>query len=291
MLQKLLKEKMKNNKIILFRICLLSFFFISCGHMDEESSRFVYPLETGNRWVYRTEIIRTNFEPQSLEDEFGSSETSSALCEVIGEQILLDSVKTMILGTTERTDRYQYVSHHFYQETDEGLFILAYQNAGASIIYPKSESKRRLQFKDIHFTNIHALSNFMQQALPEQKIVSDSLIYENPPVQTLKYPLEPGSQWTYRHDFNPWRIDKTVIGKTVLNLDIGVFECFHIKWLYDWDQNGVWDDDLWIDDYVGVEGLLKRTISFMSVGYVDESGNMLGTFDSFMDYTLTELYY
>jgi hypothetical protein len=259
--------------------------------MDEENTRFEYPLEIGNRWVYSTEIIWTNFEPDSMEDEIDPPETSSALCEVIGKQILLDSVETVVLGTTEQTSRYQYVSHHFYRETEEGLFILAYQNAGSAIIHPKSENKKRIHFKNKQFESIHQLSNFMQQALPEQRIVSDSLIYEDPPVQTLKYPLEPGSQWTYRYDFAPWRIDKTVIGKTTLSLDIGVFECFHIKWLYDWDQNGVWDEDLSIDDYIGKEGLLKRTVTFLNVGYVDFSGNMIGTFDSFMYYTLTELYY
>jgi hypothetical protein len=100
-----------------------------------------------------------------------------------------------------------------------------------------------------------------------------------------------GSQWTYRSDYNPWRIDKTVIGRKTIYVDIGAFYCYHIKWLYDFNHDGRWDDDIWIDDYISDEGLIKREISFVDVIFTDESGNDVGSFDMIWEHTLTEIYY
>lgn len=282
---------MKNDLNIFLGLFLILCIFFSCGHMTEEKPHYVYPMNIGNRWIYSTEIIRTNFDPESMENEFGFSESSTAICQVNGFQILRDSIETVVLGTTEQTDQYQYISHHYYQSTNDGLFIIAYQSAGGAIVYPKNGQKARLKFKSLHFRNMIELSNFMQQAIPLRKTASDSIIFEIPPVQTLKYPLIEGSQWTYRYDFNPWRIDKTVVGKTTIYLDMGAFECYHIKWLYDWDQNNEWDEDFWIDDYIGDEGLLKRKVSIIGTIFTDEHGNDIGSCDTFMEYTLTDIYF
>jgi hypothetical protein len=131
----------------------------------------------------------------------------------------------------------------------------------------------------------------MERALPLNKILADTIIFEDPPVLTLKYPITIGSQWTYRYDYHPWRIDKRVVGREDIHLNIGTFNCYHIQWLYDFDHDGNWDEDIWIDDYICEKGMIKRTFSFIGVYYSDENGNVLGSFDMTQEYRLTKLFY
>jgi len=259
--------------------------------MSDDTQFYTYPMQVGNQWHYKETLTRTNFDPDSLASEYGFSEISYVNSKVLGTEILRDSIETLILGISSPGEPDVYASRDYYKATDEGLFIIAYSNAGGSLIYPKKPTSATIQFKSYRFKDMQELSEFVQRALPLSKSVSDSIIFEEPPVQTLKYPLTVGSQWTYRADYSPWRIDKTVIGRKTIYVDIGAFYCYHIKWLYDWDHNGTWDEDIWIDDYLSDEGLIKRTISYIGVIFVDDIGNYSGSFDVIQDYVLTEIYY
>jgi len=173
---------------------------------------------------------------------------------------------------------------------EDGLFIIAYQNAGGPIIFPKKSKYRTIVFKTHNFSSVYEMSYFIRQALPLKKFVSDSIIFEDPPVQTLKYPLIEGSQWTYRHDYDSWRIDKTVVGKREIHLELGLFHCYHIKWLYDMDNDALWDEDIWIDDFLSEEGLIKRKITILGVDIRIENGEYFGSCDFFDEFILTGIH-
>jgi hypothetical protein len=102
-------------------------------------------------------------------------------------------------------------------------------------------------------------------------IYNDSLYYENPPVQSLKYPFEISSQWTYRNRYNPWHIDKKILGKETIALPAGNFECFKIQWLYDMDHDWQWDKDIVFYDYLHAKGLMKRDIKIFTKHWDDPS--------------------
>jgi hypothetical protein len=145
------------------------------------------------------------------------------------------------------------------------------------------------KFKSFSFSNLLEMSQFFQNAIqPIKKNSSDSLYYEDPPIEILKYPLVVGSQWTYRNEFG-MRIDRIVIGKKKIELDLGSYECYQIRWLYDYDGDGVWDDDIWMDDYINEEGLIKRELTALDLSLMNPGGNISGTLDLYSEYTLKEL--
>lgn len=258
---------------------------------DDSINYMSYPLETGNRWHYTGIITRSDNYPEQVGNEYEMDDTVQTISEVLGIKMLRDSIETIAMGATGtgEPDDLSYI--HYYQLTDKGLYIVAYESAGGHIIHPKISKHAAIQFKSYRFSNISELSQFVELALPQNKSLVDSIIFEEPPVLTLKFPLTIGSQWTYRADYNPWRIDKRVVGKKDIHLNMGTFNCYHIQWLYDWDHNGEWDEDIWIDDYLCEKGLMNRKITLIGVNYTDESGNPIDSFNMTQEYTLTEMYY
>jgi hypothetical protein len=99
---------------------------------------------------------------------------------------------------------------------------------------------------------------------------------EDPPVKSLQYPLTIGSQWTRRTTGNPWRIDKQVTGQEQITVPAGEFDAFQIKWLYDLDADGNWDEEVTYVDYVADVGLVKRVISISGIEITSPWGDSAG---------------
>jgi len=280
------------NSIIFVGSFLLLILISTCGHMSDDPPYYTsYPLEVGNEWHYTGIITRSESYPEPIGAEPGFDDTVFTIARVLGVEILRDTIETIAMGASGGGDPEVLSFIHYYQSTDDGLYIVAYENAGGHIIHPKKSKYAAIEFKSHRFSNIFELSKFMEQSLPVNKSSVDSIIYEDPPVLTLKYPLTINSQWTYRYDHNPWRIDKRVVGKKDIHLDIGTFDCYHIKWIFDFDHDGEWDEDIWIDEYLSDKGMIKRTFSYIGVNYTDENGNPVESFNMTQEYTLTEIYY
>jgi hypothetical protein len=136
------------------------------------------------------------------------------------------------------------------------------------------------------FRSYRELSQYIQNLVPNYGVSSDSIIFEDPPVRCLEYPLRVGAQWTYREAGNPWHMDKKVLRKRRFEVEAGDFSCFEIRWLYDFDNDGSWDEDIWITDYMSSIGLVDRRIFVGGSAESDEYGNELGFIDSFDEYEL-----
>jgi hypothetical protein len=177
---------------------------------------------------------------------------------------------------------------------DAGLYYYGYKNAGGMGI-PLSSHGKRYRFKHLEFGSIQEIQSFMLSLTkgisPDIYSRSDSTIYwEETPLQSLAYPLNIDVQWNFRPSSDPWKMDKKVIGKEKINLSLGDFDCYKIKWLYDIDENGVWDDDIYIYDYISASGLIRRILTTEDIAITDETGEVLGMIDVTQGYELTDIY-
>ena len=116
----------------------------------------------------------------------------------------------------------------------------------------------------------------------------DSIYHENPPLKVLPYPIGRGLRWEYRSIENEFRIDKRVTGRETITCPAGVYECYKVQWLYDYDGDGEWNSDLQAFDYISESGLIKRSFTFVDMDWTDASGESLGTCDSIDKYLLVE---
>ena len=106
----------------------------------------------------------------------------------------------------------------------------------------------RFFYRGIYFNSITDLIKAHEEYLFKLNILSDSLIFYEPPRIIYKYPLEVGKEWVFSSEYV--FINKEVVGKESLRTTFGYFDCFKIKWKYDFDMNGTWDEDYLVVDEV-----------------------------------------
>jgi hypothetical protein len=266
---------------------------ISCDKENENDDEFIYPLTAGNSWDYSREWNLYFYPDSTVEDPvYEDTLTISADVSVTitGEVSLNDTLDVVEFRTSETVhgETEPFIGLQYYNNNKDGLYIYAYKSVG-SIILPKIRQAQSIVFKGMNFEDFHHLSNFVQQLTPNTRVISDSLQYENPPVKSLQYPLEIDAQWIFREDNNLWRIGKKVIDRKNVELDIGTFDCYEVKWLYDLDQDEIWDEDIWITDLISTKGLIQRKVSVLRIEEATINGATGRLVDGVDVYSLTGL--
>jgi len=274
-------------------IAILLVTLISCDKENENNDEFIYPLTAGNSWDYSREWNLYFYPDSTVEDPvYEDTLTISADVSVTitGEVSLNDTLDAVEFHTTETVhgETEPNIGLQYYNNNKDGLYEYAYKSVGP-VILPKIRQAESIVFKGMNFEDFRHLSNFVQQLTPNARVVSDSLYYENPPVKSLQYPLEIDAQWIFREDNNPWRMDKKVIDRKNVELDIGTFDCYEVKWLYDLDHDGIWDEDIWITDLISTKGLIQRNVSILRIKEVTINGATGRLFDLVDVYSLTGL--
>ncbi|MCP4570099.1 MAG: hypothetical protein GY841_21160 [FCB group bacterium] len=258
--------------------------------------RFTYPLKVGYGWKYLQTYQSINFNPPELADQYGHDDRFYVNSVIKGMITLRDSTPTYALhswATDTSIAWHTRESISFINNTDSGLCLYAYE--GPSSITPKKPVDYKYvfyRFRGRNFDRIENLISFGKDLMesPSLAAFNPTIIYEDPPVYSLRYPLQEDMRWTYRTGDNPWPIDKRVMGWVDLQTPAGSFECLQIEWLWDIDGHGEWDDDMEGFDYVGPKGLVMRAYLFkgVEVHAYDTPNNPLGTMDIIDEYVLIE---
>jgi len=280
-------------KSSLIAISLLGVFFLFSGCDDDPPDGFRYPLAVGNTWEY-TRKWDTFFYADSTDSTY--SDTTSMLYSMqvaVTDTASLGGISGLYrMAATEHDSLDSYEGIIYYGQDDDGLYEHGYEGS-ATLSMPKGlparEGQGGIYFKGMYFNNMNELFRLFQEALPGPylfKVDFTQQIVEDPPLEVLRYPLEEGTTWMYRSAGNPWRIDKHVEGKEQITVPAGEFVCYKIKWLYDIDDNGEWDTDIFIEDYIGLEGLVQRQITLIGMIKTNEIGEQVGFMDSVGKYTL-----
>jgi len=273
--------------------------FLICGCEPEDpQDDFIYPLAVGNSWEYHREWTQYFYTDTSEAKQYDDTlrYCSDISVSIPGKLTLKDSIETYEMIATEVVDttdfnpvQNQTTGIKYYKNNSDGLYIYAFDRAGGWLVFPKRKATKSVCFKDLEFRSFRELSHYIQQLIPTSRILGDSIHFEEPPVKTLQYPLRVGDRWTYRSAHDPWRMDRVVEKKKKMELEIGPFDCYQVKFLYDMDHDGEWDEDIWITDYISNEGLIRRQVTVQGVTVTtidDPEGNR--KVDATDIYTLTD---
>jgi hypothetical protein len=260
--------------ILYFYLFLSFFLFHRCGQVKSpigpHNSIFSYPLKINNQWEYARSFTRFNIRPDSLVPDSFLTITSTHVIKVMRKETLRDSIETFVLKETLAEAIQTNHRESFYTNEIDGLYFHAYNEPG--FVIPKVSKRNKICFKDFYFNSIQEITPYITKAITANRIVQDSLIYEIPPLISLKYPLEMGSEWIYRPTGKPWRIDKKIIGLERLEVPAGIFLCYKIQWLYDFNHDSEWDEDIVFYDFISEVGLLKRSITFLNIQVSSDPG-------------------
>lgn len=245
---------------------------------------FVYPINIGNEWNYnRIFFFRYHGDPINITNPSDTSSSTSVI-KILRETTLQNSIKTYQFEEILTEQGNSYSNETYYSNHPDGLYMHGYRGPGYCI--PKTTTSNKILFKGYAFNNISEMTDFFTQPISFMKSNIDSLIIEDPPILTLAYPPQIGKQWTYRSANKPWRMDKKIIAKETIIVPSGKFDSFKIQYLYDFEDDSKWDDDLCVYDHVSQEGLIKRTAEFRNSTMTNETGEIIGMFDSIEEITL-----
>lgn len=254
-------------------IALLGLMLNSCSSDNpvQDEGEFTYPMKVGNRWQYHREIAMFNFRPDSGHVSFDDTTfLSSSVVEVIRTDLLRDSINTFVFRENLTENGRTFAGETHLNNKADGMYYYAY--TGAATVTPLKASLRpRLLFKGKGFISAGELLRLIEKGRPAVSIQSDSLRFEEPPLRSLIYPLQIGTQWNYRAAGSPWRYDKKVVGKESLKVPAGSFSCMKVQWLIDVSDDGMFDDDIEFFDFIANSGLVRRSILIKDVALTNES--------------------
>lgn len=221
------------------------------------NENFVYPLKIGNKWNYHDSSIFTNPRPDSIQgllnDYFYDVEVSVTKDTVLNSILVKEMFEKMV-GMIETSESYGY-----YANTQDGLIKYAY-TSGGYLGLPKTNKSIQLLFKGSYYSSITELIKAIEIKTANLKSLYDSLYYFQPPRVIYKYPIVENTEWVFSG--NDILINKQYVGKTILQTNLGNMECYKIKWKYDFDNDGNWDEDFVVYEYVNSKGKLKVTYTF-----------------------------
>lgn len=113
--------------------------------------------------------------------------------------------------------------------------------------------------------------------------VKDSIMYEIPPVISLKYPLDVGTQWISKFfDDNPNSyVEKNVLQKQSVQVPAGIFSCYEVQRNVHFCSDTAAVNSIISYDYIANQGLIKREFYIEDIEVTDANGVSLG----FMDFS------
>lgn len=260
------------NKINKVSCLFLIFVFLFGCKKDNPTGplaeNFAFPLKIGNKWQYTRTYSPFNVRGDTTGFNIDTIIANLA-SEIVRRDTLPNSLETFVLHTTETVENlsFEFKNESYYQNQADGLFLYAHSNPVDILL--KSAVKKQLLFKGRYFKNIREILLFIERAVVNNITTADTLIIEDPPLKSLQYPLEIGSQWIFSAN-NFSTTEKKVLGKEKVETPAGDFDCIKIQWINNLDT------DLEFFDFICSKGLVKRSITAKDIR-VTSSENPDGT--------------
>lgn len=264
-------------KIIFVLFFVSIFFYISCSEDDSTNPTTLkkYPTELGNEWEYNTKMTIEYYDTSGNIIDQETLDLGNTIVKIIKENDTLGIYKNLVKFECYDLQTQNYKNYNWYSNSDSGLTIIAYSNAGSSQwVWPKINSQRYITIKEL-------LSIIKSPDLDiftfSTSNTMDSIYYYEIPRQVLAYPLTINKRWVEL--VYPWYRERYVARIFQEIFQGQALRCYVIK-VY-------WSDyDIEINDYISLEkGLIKREILADSIIISDPISPDSGGFGRFSSYS------
>ena len=238
---------------ILFVFCLL----ISCGDDNPTNNSGVekYPTKLNMEWEYNTNTVIEYYDTLGNIIDSDNLDIGNTIAKIINTKETLNSYKNLVKFECYDVQTLNNKNYDWYANSDSGLFLVAYSNAGSTQwVIPKINSSRYLTIDELFSIIKSPAPDFLTSSTSNPM---DSIIYYTIPRQALAYPLTINKSWIEL--VYPWYRERYV-EKIVTEFFQGQpVKCYIIK--VNWSGY-----DIEINDYISLEkGLIKREILADSV--------------------------
>ena len=213
---------------------------------------FTYPLKIGNKWNYLEQLTFTNPRPDTIQNLIHNSSSEGEI--IVVKETIVNSIAVVELKDRLVNQTSIFESLGYYTNTNDGFIKYAYSGYGSNGL-PKANQQIQFLFKGKRFSSVSEIVKTVELSNSLNKIVYDSLYFFQPPRVVYKYPITQNTEWAI--GTTEFALNKQYESKTMLQTDMGVIECVVIKWKYDLDNDGKWDEDFDVYEYLSSKGRIK----------------------------------
>jgi len=246
-----------------------------------DTSQFNFPFDISNYWNYESVSTVSDIRPDSIVHYFSEYPLHGSGTLRIVKDTLMNGVTTRQFVDTYIQDSSTYTSKIYYINTDTTLIQFAYSLQSSTDIFPKFNNRIFIKHGDRIFRSMNELITSCR--LNAEGHSDDTLIYENPAPEALRYPIVTNYQWTFRN------FGQSILTKKYLNfenLSIGHLTLSCIKTEFKWSTI----DYMESYQYYSKHGKLRNYLFMNDATVSNEFGQTLGTID-IKDITNVTSYY
>lgn len=258
--------------------------YLSCNRSVDPPTVDQYASTAGNTWSYLVTARLANIrilQPGVSIAESLEQWTAVTTCE--GTEILHDSVLTLRFRSVESPG---YAGLLYYISIGDTLFWYAY--AGVPEVLPKRSPSLRYRFAGRAYPSLAHLLRTLTTELDMRRQPLDSIQYELRPPRALVFPLQKDRTWNFREKGYPaWLIQKKVSGAEAVTAAGTSYPCHVIEWRWDMNDDGAWDTNLEMHDYIHTKGLIKRSTIIRDINLTKDDPTPVAVADVHVDYVLT----
>ncbi|MFZ1320871.1 MAG: hypothetical protein WAT71_04885 [Ignavibacteria bacterium] len=242
------------------------------GNNIEYDENFKYPYSLNSFWYYSTKNAVINIRPDSLRQIYnGDTITGYGIASFINDTVI-ENKNVKILKNEYSLDGHSSMVREYFEQTDSGLIRLASLSSGSNL--SPFRGKYNYYINGKYFNSLNELSFGVKNDLQPN---DSTVILDNPPVMTLKYPLEINYEWELINN-GFVRILKKYSGFENINISGKNFHCMKISRNYYFSSN-LPDENFITTDYFAAEGIVRRDLLIKNINVVNEIGTLLGYID------------
>jgi len=233
---------------------------------------FQYPYSLNSFWYYSTKNAVVNIRPDSLKRLYKGDTASGYGFSSFVNDTVIENKNVRILKNEYSLDGHSSVVREYFEQTDSGLIRLASLSNGSNLSPFRGNIKYYINGN--YFNSLNEISFRYNNDL----ISNDSIVLiDNPPLKTIKYPLELNSEWELINN-GFVRIQKKYIGFENIDISGKNFHCMKISRIY-YFSGSLPDENFIVTDYFSAEGIVRRDLLIKNINVVNELGNLLGYVD------------
>ncbi len=209
---------------------------------------FIFPSTIGNRWSYGGGYYYCNPTMDIIPEGMNLDTLAiHRVSEIVSLDTLMNGVEAYRITSTDELEQpsrghYTYEEYGWFRDEADGQYLIASGPFGygpqphrPETLWPTMAPSR----EGLPLTELDPI---------------DSYHLLDPPRKEIAYPVEAGKQWFYVNSLHSL-VEKVIVGRTTIEVPAGVFECWEIRWLY---QFGGDPNRIEMIDYVADIGLVAH---------------------------------
>jgi len=246
--------------------CLLSALTLvsgpGCRRHDNPPNPLFFPLVPGRFWRYVTNerIVAQN----------GTSEFNYQPLVQAGPLTTLPNGQQAYTLTELSDPQFTTRSSTIYCNNDpSGFYEVAYRLNDPFIFYKddtQGVQEQKHTLGQYTFTSLAELRSALKGGrISAHAKTTDTLIYNDQPVYYLRYPLRINELWQMRSAQSVVPMQKVLLRREDVPVPAGLFNCVVYQVFYDFDRNGLWDQNITAFQYYSEQGLIYETYTVSGV--------------------------